>query len=59
MRPEEAVRRVLSRYAGFDGRARRSEFRWFAMVPGLVVGPPVALGEAVTSVLGRAAPRAS
>ncbi|MGJ7452413.1 DUF805 domain-containing protein [Aquipuribacter sp. MA13-13] len=50
MRPEEAVRRVLSRYAGFDGRARRSEFWWFAMVHGLVVGLPVTLGATLLLV---------
>jgi uncharacterized membrane protein YhaH (DUF805 family) len=32
----DAVRAVLSNYAGFSGRARRSEYWWFALFAGIV-----------------------
>ncbi|WP_380163851.1 DUF805 domain-containing protein [Jannaschia sp. R86511] len=44
MGPVEAVRSVLARYADFEGRARRSELWWFALLHGLVVSLPLTLG---------------
>lgn len=40
----DAVRLVLARYAVFDGRARRAEFWWFALVQGVVVAVPTSIG---------------
>ncbi|MEV4491766.1 DUF805 domain-containing protein [Micromonospora coxensis] len=36
MSPLDAIKSVLSQYAGFRGRARRSEYWWFALFSSLV-----------------------
>jgi uncharacterized membrane protein YhaH (DUF805 family) len=55
MNLEEAVRSVLSQYAGFTGRARRSEY-WNWALAGLIVGIVAAIldqiiGSSIVSLL--------
>lgn len=46
MSMKEAVIRVLTNYAGFDGRARRSEYWYFTLFTALVSGVLAGLGSA-------------
>jgi uncharacterized membrane protein YhaH (DUF805 family) len=47
----DSVRSVLSHYATFSGRARRSEYWWFVLVGGAVVGIFYALAVGTGSTL--------
>lgn len=45
MNPVDAIRSVWSQYASFKGRARRSEYWWWALFSTLVIyGPFIILG---------------
>jgi uncharacterized membrane protein YhaH (DUF805 family) len=47
MSPVLAVKRVLSQYAVFSGRARRAEFWWFYLFGALAIGIGFALDAAL------------
>ncbi|MEW2381838.1 DUF805 domain-containing protein [Micromonospora sp. NPDC047707] len=62
MPPIDAIKSVLSQYAGFRGRARRSEYWWFflfTLIVGLVagildgaLGTSIGSGAGATGVIG-------
>lgn len=52
MSPLEAIRSVLRSYAGFSGRARRSEYWWWSLVFTVVLVAWVALGLLVVAASG-------
>ena len=45
-----AVRTVLGKYATFSGRARRSEYWWWALAQGLVIGIPYVIALVIVGV---------
>jgi uncharacterized membrane protein YhaH (DUF805 family) len=63
MSPTDAVRTVLQKYATFSGRARRSEYWWFALFQGVLILVLESIGLALQTkifvVLALLVPRAA
>ena len=52
MSPVDAIKSVLSQYAGFSGRARRSEYWWFALFSFVLSFVAAILDSALGTSLG-------